>query len=174
MAGRRPRLNRGLLAAKALRSSLSAEWTQMPDDSAAPDQTLDVFFYGLFMDPEALRARGLNPHKPRLASVPAMALRIGARATLEQDEASTVHGIVMTLSAGDLAKLYAEPGLAAYKPEAVSAVGSDGVQIQAVTYLLPGKTAGPFNADYAGRLAKLASRLGLPTAYVRQIEALER
>ena len=101
-----------------------------------------------------------------------MALRIGARATLEPHEASTAHGVVMTLSAADLADLYAEPGVADYKPQLVSAAGSDGVRIQAITYLLRGKAAGPPNAGYAAKLAKLASRLGLPAAYVREIEAV--
>lgn len=146
----------------------------MTDGSAASDETVDVFFYGLFMDADALRSRGLDPRYPRLASVPAMALRIGARATLEPDEASTAHGIVMTLTAVDLAKLYAEPGVATYKPQAVSAVGADGMQIRAVAYLLPAKTVGPANVDYAGKLAKLALRLGLPAAYVRQIEAFAK
>lgn len=36
-----------------------------------------VFFYGLFMDQELLKAKGLNPANPRLAYVAGYGLRIG-------------------------------------------------------------------------------------------------
>jgi|SRR6266850_5873638 len=47
-------------------------------------RTINVFFYGLFMDAEALRAKGLHPTNSRQVCVLGMALQIGKRATLEQ------------------------------------------------------------------------------------------
>jgi hypothetical protein len=46
---------------------------------------IPVFFYGLFMDAELLRAKGTAPGGIQQASVPGFALRIGQRATLIAD-----------------------------------------------------------------------------------------
>ena len=46
----------------------------------------DVFFYGLFMDEELLRGKGLNPKNAEPASVDGLALRIGQRAALGLEE----------------------------------------------------------------------------------------
>ncbi len=37
---------------------------------------IEVFFYGLFMDADLLRAKGARPENIRVASVPGFALRI--------------------------------------------------------------------------------------------------
>lgn len=42
----------------------------------------DLFFYGLFMDEDVLRDRGVSPLRPRSAVVPGYRLRIGRRALL--------------------------------------------------------------------------------------------
>ena len=44
-------------------------------------RSIDVFFYGLFMDTELLRAKGVDPVNVRSACIPGFALRIGQRAT---------------------------------------------------------------------------------------------
>ena len=46
-----------------------------------------VFFYGLFMDADVLRQKGVDPRGFRLARVEGYGLRIGERATLEVSEA---------------------------------------------------------------------------------------
>jgi hypothetical protein len=53
---------------------------------------ISVFFYGLFMDEELLRAKGVQPRSPRQACIRGFALRIGQRATLVPvaDDAPTV------------------------------------------------------------------------------------
>ncbi len=57
-----------------------------------------VFFYGLFMDAEALRANGFHPIDARQACVVGMALQIGKRATLIPNGAQCVHGFLIGLS----------------------------------------------------------------------------
>jgi hypothetical protein len=44
----------------------------------------EVFFYGLFIDEEFLRAKGLEPELVERASLPGMSLRIGERAALAE------------------------------------------------------------------------------------------
>jgi hypothetical protein len=133
------------------------------------ENAADVFFYGLFMDPDALRAKGLQPRLPRKASVLGMALRIGARATLVKQEGGVAHGVVMALSAEELKALYAEPGVAAYQPEPVAAKGDDGTVIPAICYNLPHPEGGAPNAEYAAKLRAVAAKMGLPDSYIRSI-----
>ena len=45
------------------------------------ERRVEVFFYGLFMDADALRDKGFHPADARRASVGYMALHLGARAT---------------------------------------------------------------------------------------------
>jgi hypothetical protein len=58
-------------------------------------RTINVFFYGLFMDAEALRAKGLHPTNSRQVCVLGMALQIGKRATLVPNLADRVYGFCM-------------------------------------------------------------------------------
>src|SRR5690349_17068221 len=96
-----------------------------------------VFFYGLFMDAEALRAKGFHPTAARQASVSGMALRIGQRATLVPAPGARTYGYVMGLSHAELDRLYGDPSVAAYRPEAVIALYEDGSSGAALCFNLP-------------------------------------
>jgi len=98
---------------------------------------ISVFFYGLFMDAEALRAKGFHPSKGRQACVSGLALRIGRRATLVPAPAGRTFGFVIGLSHAELDRLYAEPSVAAYRPEAVIAQYGDGSCSAALCFNLP-------------------------------------
>jgi hypothetical protein len=130
-----------------------------------------VFFYGLFMDANLLRARGMRVLDPQMARVDDFRLRIGARATLVPAPGRTVHGILMWMPADDLQQLYAEPSVSAYVPQAVEVTSSSGERVAATCYNLPG----PFqdfrtNREYAQQLRDLAATLGLPPDYLAGIE----
>jgi hypothetical protein len=131
---------------------------------------IDVFFYGLFMDAEALRANGFHPANARQACVSGMALQIGRRATLIPDAAGRVYGFVMGLTHHEVDRLYAEPSVAAYRPEAVMAVLADQSPIAALCFNLP-PSDDPMeaNPEYAKKLRVVAGRLGLPADYVTAI-----
>jgi hypothetical protein len=130
-----------------------------------------IFFYGMFMDPDLLRGRGLDPVNARRACVRGMRLCLGERAALEADPSGAVYGILVELTHGGIERLYAEPGVAMYRPEAVLAAPEDGAPIAALCYNLPSvpSTAEP-NLEYARKLRELAARLGLPGDYVRGIK----
>ena len=131
---------------------------------------INVFFYGLFMDADALRAKGVEPMNPRRVYVPGFALRIGQRATLVPDPDAHVYGILMQLSHDEIERLYAEPGVQMYRPEAVIAELDDTARIPALCFNLP-VAPGPdeVNVEYAQKLRDLARRLGLPADYVERI-----
>ncbi len=134
------------------------------------DRRIDVFFYGLFMDADALRAQGFDPRAPRLARVDDMALRLGARATLVPASGGVVHGVLMALTHAEVERLYAEPSVAAYRAEPVMAVLKDGSSVAALCFNLPdAPAAGTSNADYAAKLAVVTRRLGLPEDYIAKL-----
>src|SRR5215470_18782007 len=97
---------------------------------------VDVFFYGLFMDQELLRAKGLTPRSVDIASVDGFALRIGQRAALVPVPEGRVHGVVVSLTLAELDRLYSEPSVRAYHPQAVLAHLATGGVIAALCYNL--------------------------------------
>jgi len=130
-----------------------------------------VFFYGLFMDADLLRAKGAHPVNPRSACVPGFALRIGQRATLLQKTDARAYGIVMELTHVEIEQLYSEASVRAYRAEAVLAELTDGLQVPALCFNLlvpPGPEEA--NSEYAAKLRDLARRLGLPSNYVESIQ----
>ena len=131
----------------------------------------DVFFYGLFMDQELLRAKGLEPEGAELAWVDGLALRIGQRAALVPAPESRVHGLVMSLTLSELDRLYSEPSVQSYKPQAVLAHLSSGWIVPALCYNLPlPPAATERNPEYAAKLRLVAQKVGLPAEYVSSIE----
>ncbi|HEX2250746.1 MAG TPA: gamma-glutamylcyclotransferase family protein [Gemmatimonadales bacterium] len=127
----------------------------------------DAFFYGLFMDPDLLRSKGLAPRDPELASVRGVALRIGQRAALVPDPKGRVHGVVMSLRLDELQQLYAEPSVSEYRPQAVLVELADGRVTAALCYNLP-TPPGPNerNSDYALKLRAAGEKVGLPADYL--------
>ena len=132
---------------------------------------IDVFFYGLFMDADALQTKDLYPLDIRRASVLGMALRLCDRATLIPDSAGCVYGMLMALTHAELDRLYAEPSVAAYRLEPIMAKLADGLLLPALCFNLP--TPPPAgqgsNPDYAARLQAVARRLALPESYIANI-----
>jgi Gamma-glutamyl cyclotransferase, AIG2-like len=131
---------------------------------------IEVFFYGLFMDQELLKGKGIQPIDVRLAAVSGLRLRIGARAALVSAPDAEVHGVLMKLTHAELDKLYSEPSVQAYRPEPVLAVASDGATVAALCYNLPEPPgSGERTPEYAAKLRALAQRIGLPNDYVSSI-----
>jgi hypothetical protein len=128
-----------------------------------------VFFYGLFMDEELLRAKGLDPQEAELAWVDGLALQIGERAALVEAPGGRVHGRVFSLTYAELDRLYSEPSVQAYRPEAVLARLASGASIAALCYNLPEPPPERRNAEYVTRLRELAHKVGLPREYVESI-----
>jgi len=132
---------------------------------------IEVFFYGLFMDADLLRAKGTHPLNIRPACVPGFALRIGQRATLLRIPDACAYGIVMELTHVEIEQLYSEASVRSYRPEAVLAELADGSRVPVLCFNLvvpPGPEEA--NSEYAAKLRDLARRLGLPPNYVESIQ----
>jgi gamma-glutamyl AIG2-like cyclotransferase len=131
---------------------------------------VQVFFYGLFMDVDALRAKGADPVHVRRAQITGFVLRIGQRATLVHHPGARVHGVVMDLTHDEMDRIYAEPGVREYRPEAVIAEFDDGTHMPALCFnLIAAPRPDEKNEEYARRLREVAARAGLPASYVASI-----
>ena len=129
-----------------------------------------VFFYGLFMDADALRSKGAHPTNVRPAALPGYAIRIGNRATLVREPGASAYGVLMDLPRHEIDALYSGPGLEAYRPEPVVAEGPDGAKTSALCFnLVAPPSPDEANRDYAEQLRELARRLGLPRDYIERI-----
>ena len=134
-------------------------------------KSVAVFFYGLFMDADLLRNKGLRVLESRLARLDNYRLRIGVRATLVPTRGQTVYGMMMQLLPADLQRLYSDPTVSAYIPQSVEVVLNDGVRVAATCYLLPSYVQDFLtNTAYAQKLYALGSRLGLPADYLAVIQ----
>jgi hypothetical protein len=133
-------------------------------------RSIDVFFYGLFMDEALLREKGMNPKNRRVALVENFSLVIGTRATLVPCTGRTVHGVLFSLTHTEVDALYAEASVSIYRPEAVAAQLADGSVVPALCFNLPlPPSTGERNPQYVSKLRELAERIGLPTGYVSSI-----
>ena len=61
------------------------------------ERRVEVFFYGLFMDEELLRGKGLEPEGGEIAAIDGFALRIGQRSFPRRVRRST--GSILTHAA---------------------------------------------------------------------------
>jgi hypothetical protein len=137
-------------------------------------RTVDVFFYGLFMDMGLLQQRGLHLSHPQVASLYGYDIVIGDRATLIPRAEVRVYGIVTGLIFADIDTLYAEPSVREYRPEAVLVTREDGRQVPALCYTLPQVADAPRNTTYAVRLLALAKTLAFPEVYLDTLQRLTR
>lgn len=134
------------------------------------ERRIAVFFYGLFMDVELLRAQGLQPGEPKSASVAGFALRIGQRATLVPDANGRAYGFTMELTHAEVDRLYSDASVSAYRPEAVVVRFVDGSEAAALCFnLVMPPAPGESNPQYAAKLRELGQRLQLPSQYIASI-----
>jgi hypothetical protein len=134
-------------------------------------KTIDVFFYGLFMDEDLLRAKSVQPQASRKAVVPGWRLAIGRRAMLLREFGAQAFGMVFAMTEEEAESLYAEPGLELYRPEPVIAGFEDGAFAEVTTFnLSDAPAAGEANPEYAAKLRAVLERLGFPAEYVRSVK----
>ncbi len=134
---------------------------------------MNLFFYGLFMDGAVLTRKGVSPTHSVIGYVDGLALRIGERATLVHSNGARAHGVMMTISSGEVHALYAEPSVSDYVPEPVTVHVSDGRTVEAICYNLPITKVTGTNKDYASALMQLATRLGFPETYLDEIRQMQ-
>lgn len=133
---------------------------------------MEVFFYGLFMDMDLLRDKGVDPANPRKGYLNDYTLILGERASLTSAEGKRAYGIVMSVADAAIRHLYSEASVTDYLPEEVVVRTEAREEIQAICYNLPIQLLTGTNPAYARSLYDLARRKGLPEAYVERIKGL--
>lgn len=140
--------------------------------SQVPDSTINVFFYGLFMDECLLVSKGIRPKLPRLGYVDGLRLHIGERATLLPAKDSRSYGVLMEITADQAAALYSDESVCDYVAEPVVVHLPKDEQVAAVCYNLPASKLTGANPRYAADLLALATRLGMPESYLERIRGM--
>ena len=122
-----------------------------------------VFFYGLYMDPEILKARGVEPRNPHKAVATGYRLRVGKMATLLKEKNAKAYGIVYELTHDDVNALYWGAGLDAYVAEAlvVELEGGEQAIVLCCNLLEPPKED-ESNPKYLDKLILCMEQLGVP------------
>ncbi len=142
----------------------------MSKEMQSAGETVEVFFYGLFMNSEVLSRMGYDSADPRLARLEDYDLRIGRRVTLVPCVGERVFGVVMRMDSAQLSDLYSQEIVSGYVPSEVTVVLSEGVRSPAICYLLPETSLVEANSDYARSLRALGESLGFPADYLRKID----
>lgn len=132
---------------------------------------MDVFFYGLFMDLNILREKGIEPANPRMGFLKDFALQIGKRASLISSTGDRSFGVVMDVNETKLNSLYSDPSVADYLPEKVMVELISGGTVQAICYNLPAHLITGANEYYANSLYALCKRLNFPDEYLLRIKS---
>lgn len=138
------------------------------------NNSITVFFYGLFMDESLLASKGIRPKVSVFGYVEGYRLQIGERATLLPEPDSRSYGMVMEISDDQVAELYSAPSVCDYVAETIVVSLPNDVQLAAACYNLPATKLTGKNSDYAAALLALATRLGMPESYCAHIRAAGR
>jgi hypothetical protein len=131
-----------------------------PDNS--PNRTISVFFYGLYMDPDVLKGKNVEPRDGRPAVAEGYSLRIGQKATLLRMRGAAASGMVYSITHAELDRLYWGAGLTEYRAEPLLVRTLDGEFIPAVCCnLLQAPAEHEENPEYAQSLREAMIRADL-------------
>lgn len=127
----------------------------------------DVFFYGLYMDPDILESKGVSPRNPRSAYVKDYQLRVGTMATLLRKAGGRAYGMVYSLTHNEIDLLYRNSGLDMYAPEALVTTLQSGEKIPTLCCnLVNPPSDNESNSEYKEKLIVCMKKLKLSTNYV--------
>jgi Gamma-glutamyl cyclotransferase, AIG2-like len=135
------------------------------------ERRVEVFFYGLFMDEELLRGKGLEPEGGEIAAIDGFALRVGQRAALVPTLGAKVYGLVFSLTRSELDRLHSESSVQAHKRQVALAQLASGGVVTALCYNLrqpPSPTER--NPEYAVKLRAVSQKVGLAAEYIASLQ----
>jgi len=122
----------------------------------------DVFFYGLYMDEEILKSKGVEPRNKRKALAYGYELRLGNMATLLRKENAKAYGMVYSLTHEEIDILYKNSGLTQYVNEALMVELEDKSSIVTLcSILLDEPKDDERNDEYYQKLVSCIEKYGL-------------
>jgi hypothetical protein len=129
-----------------------------------------VFFYGSFLNRRVLVDGGLTPEDVEVARLWGFDVRVQPLANLVRADGLCVYGIVCRATHAELARLYGQPWVGTYLPEAVLVESAGGRLLPALCYLAPDPPVAPAAGDYLDRIVGPAREYGFPEWYVARLE----
>ncbi len=130
---------------------------------------MKVFFYGLFMDQDLLKEKGITPSTWQKAWANNFALKIGERASLVKEPNARSYGVVMTLEQTQITELYAEKSVKEYKPEKLTIEYENATREEVTCYNLPANLIRGTNRAYAQKLLDVTTGLGFPDEFLKHV-----
>lgn len=141
-----------------------------------PDQHVWVFFYGLYMDFDILRERGLRVQLWEVAKLDGYEFRIGSWGYLKQSDSQCVYGVAVYAAQREVSDLYSSATNTLpleYLPEPVLVESADGLLRKALCYIATNEPdASTVNLDYVNGMVKLAQHFQFPDWYVKRLQSL--
>lgn len=134
--------------------------------------SMQTFFYGLYMDAELLRSLGAQPDVPRVARLDDYKLDLHGAAKVVESPGEVVWGTLMLLTGSELDALYSGPATARYRPMRAVATTIRGERVVCLCYNQPVGAEADLNREYLSKLIGVAEKVGLPEGYVGALRAL--
>jgi len=134
-----------------------------------------VFFYGLYMDFEILRERGLRVQHWEVAKLDGYEFRISSWGYIKRSDVNCVYGVVVCAAQQEVLDLYA-PATSTlpldYFPEPVLVESPDGQLRNVLCYVATSEPQGAeVNVDYVEGMVRLARHFAFPDWYVERLES---
>lgn len=124
---------------------------------------MDVFFYGLFMDPARLKERGVEGTSFRRAWALDRQLVIADRATLVRQKGKRTPGVTAQIPKPALDRLYAAADLAGYYADGLVVELEDGTTSRTSSWVIDtGPRDGTVNPAYIQKLRDARLIYGFP------------
>jgi len=140
------------------------------------DQHVWVFFYGLYMDFDILRERGLRVQQWEVAKLDGYEFCIGSWGYLKQSDSQSVYGVAVYATRKEVSDLYAPATNTLpldYFPEPVLLESAPGRLRKALCYIAINEPdTNTVNLDYFNGMVKLAQHFQFPDWYVKRLQSL--
>ena len=122
----------------------------------------EVFYYGLYMDPDVLQQKGVEARNPRICRLENCELRVGNKATLLRSPGKFANGILYSHTHAEIDSLYRGTGLTEYAAEAVLIKIGDEYIAALCCNLIEPPRSDESNPEYEEKLISVMKKLGVP------------
>src|SRR2546426_11825201 len=136
---------------------------------ALTSDSLQVFFYGSFMDTEVLRNLGVVPKKVETAELKNWSIIFSPLATIVRSEGDSVYGTIAELSQDQVRMLYTRDDLKHYNPVDITVATKRSKGVSAQCYISKPSTGQNPSEEYLRRVIQAAERLGFPPVYLARL-----
>lgn len=136
--------------------------------------TVEAFFYGLYMDPILIESLGFKPLSIEKAKVSSFALDLFGAARIVPRKDGVVWGNIIELSKSDLEAMYSFESTKIYSQELIQVEDVNGNNKLVNCYNLPESSDEPFNNEYHQKLLNVLKELNFPAEYIESLASINK